>query len=81
MENIEIKSPKISVVVRAYNVEKYILECLESLSNQTLKDIEILVCEDCSTDGTLDIAKSVAEKDSRVKILASDKNQGTLLNR
>ncbi len=81
MENIEIKSPKVSVVVRAYNVEKYILECLESLCNQTLKDIEILVCEDCSTDGTLDIAKSVAEKDSRVKILAKDKNQGTLLNR
>ena len=81
MENIEIKSPKVSVVVRAYNVEKYILECLESLCNQTLKDIELLVCEDCSTDGTLDIAKSVAEKDSRVKILAKDKNQGTLLNR
>ena len=81
MENIEIKSPKVSVVVRAYNVEKYILECLESLCNQTLKDIEILVCDDCSTDGTLDIAKSVAEKDSRVKILAKDKNQGTLLNR
>ena len=81
MENIEIKSPKVSVVVRAYNVEKYILECLESLCNQTLKDIEILVCDDCSTDGTLDIAKSVAEKDSRVKILAKDKNRGTLLNR
>ena len=81
MENIEIKSPKVSVVVRAYNVEKYILECLESLCNQTLKDIEILVCDDCSTDGTLDIVKSVAEKDSRVKILAKDKNQGTLLNR
>ena len=81
MKSIKDRKPKVSVVVRAYNVEKYILECLESLCNQTLKDIEILVCEDCSTDGTLDIAKSVAEKDSRVRILAKDKNQGTLLNR
>ena len=81
MKSIKDRKPKVSVVVRAYNVEKYILECLESLCNQTLKDIEILVCDDCSTDGTLDIVKSVAEKDSRVKILAKDKNQGTLLNR
>ena len=81
MREIQYEKPKVSVIIRAYNVEGYIFECLKSVYNQTVEDIEIIVCDDCSTDGTLDIAKSVAEKDSRVKIVENCKNQGTLLNR
>ena len=65
MREIQYEKPKVSVIIRAYNVEGYIFECLKSVYNQTLEDIEIIVCDDCSTDGTLDIIKSVAEKDKQ----------------
>ena len=81
MREIQYEKPKVSVIIRAYNVEGYIFECLKSVYNQTLEDIEIIVCDDCSTDGTLDIIKSVAEKDKRFKIVANDKNMGLLHNR
>lgn len=44
----------VSVIIAAYNVEAYINECIESLLNQTYKNIEIIVCDDCSTDSTLE---------------------------
>ena len=47
--------PKISIILAIYNVEKYLKQCLESLINQTFKDIEILCVEDCSTDNSLKI--------------------------
>ncbi|HFL8282918.1 TPA: glycosyltransferase family 2 protein, partial [Enterococcus faecium] len=50
-------SVKISVIVPCYNVEKYIDECINSLINQTLKDIEIILLNDGSTDNTLAILK------------------------
>ena len=50
---------KISVVVAAYNVEKYIARCLNSIRNQTYRDIEILVVNDCSTDKTESICSEI----------------------
>ena len=50
-----MKQDKISVIVPCYNVEKYVAKCLDSLINQTYKNLEILVVEDCATDKTLDI--------------------------
>ena len=46
--------PKISVIVPVYNVEKYIEKCLNSLINQTLEEIEIIIVNDGSTDSTLE---------------------------
>lgn len=66
---------KVSVIVPAYNVEKYIGKCLESLINQTLKDIEIIVINDGSTDSTGDIIENYAKKDSRIKYI-NQKNTG-----
>ena len=43
---------KVSIIVPAYNVEKYIEKCIESLINQTLKEIEIIIVNDGSTDNT-----------------------------
>lgn len=65
----------ISIVVPVYNCEKYLEECLESLCSQTYKNIEIICVDDGSTDSSVDLLKSIAEKDSRVKIL-SQKNAG-----
>ncbi len=67
--------PKVSVIVPVYNCEKYINTCLESLINQTLKDIEIICINDGSTDNSLKILKEYAEKDCRIKILTKG-NEG-----
>ncbi len=60
---------KVSVIIPAYNTEKYIAKCLSSLVNQTLKDIEIIVVDDGSTDGTKSIISQFAVKDKRIKII------------
>ena len=66
---------KISVIIPVYNVEKYLRECLDSLVNQTLKDIEIICINDGSTDGSSDILEEYALKDDRIMIINQD-NQG-----
>ena len=60
---------KVSVCVPIYNVEKYLGECLDSIINQTLKDIEIICVNDGSTDNSLNILKEYAQKDNRIKII------------
>ena len=67
--------PKVSILVPCYNVEKYLKQCLDSIVNQTLKDIEIICINDGSTDSTLDIIKSYAKKDKRIVII-DKKNEG-----
>ena len=54
--------PKVSIIVPIYNVEKYLNKCIDSLLNQTLKDIEIILVDDGSTDNSGEIAKNFAEK-------------------
>lgn len=62
---------KISVIIPAYNVEKHIERCLQSVINQTLKDIEIIIINDGSTDNTLEnIKKVIDENDKRIKIIS-----------
>ncbi|MDE6123898.1 MAG: glycosyltransferase, partial [Eubacterium sp.] len=69
----KIESPvKVSVVVPVCNVEQYLRECLDSCINQTLKDIEIICVNDGSKDGSLEILKEYAAKDSRVKVIDKD---------
>lgn len=65
--------PNISVIMPSLNVAKYIAPCLESVINQTYTDLEILVIDAGSTDGTLEIVKSYADKDLRIKLIKSDK--------
>lgn len=61
--------PKVSVLIPIYNTEKYLCQCLESVVNQTLKDIEIICINDGSTDGSLDIIKEYQSNDDRIKII------------
>ena len=70
-----MSNPKISVIVPVYNVEKYLSECLDSIVNQTLKDIEIICLNDGSTDNSLSILKEYASKDTRI-ILIDKENEG-----
>ncbi len=66
---------KISVILPIYNTSKYLRQCLDSIVNQTLKDIEIICIDDGSTDNSLDIVKEYTAKDPRVKFLTQP-NQG-----
>lgn len=73
-------APKISIIVPVYNVEKYLSTCLDSLINQTLKDIEIICINDGSTDNSLNILNEYVKKDERIKII-SQENQGLSMAR
>lgn len=65
----------ISIIVPVYNVENYLERCLQSLINQTYKNIEIVCVNDGSTDNSLNILNKFQKKDSRIKII-SQENQG-----
>lgn len=67
--------PKVSVLVPVYNTEKYLVQCLDSLKNQTLDDIEFICINDGSTDNSQEILNKYAINDSRFKIIAK-KNSG-----
>ena len=64
-----IENPKISLIIPVYNVEKFLRECLDSVVNQTMRDIEIICINDGSTDGSLDILKKYAAKDDRIIVI------------
>ena len=76
-----MNSVKVSIIIPVYNVEKYISQCLESAINQSLKDIEIIIVDDCGSDNSMDIAKEYAKNDSRIKIIKNRQNQGPFTSR
>ncbi|WP_278846802.1 glycosyltransferase family 2 protein [Brachyspira pilosicoli] len=67
---------KVSVIVPVYNVEDYLIECLTSIINQTLKEIEIICIDDCGTDNSINILKEYAKKDDRIRIISHKENKG-----
>lgn len=72
---------KVSVIIPVYNTEKYLVKCLESVCQQTLKDIEIICVNDCSPDNSLQILQEYAEKDNRIKIIDFKENRGSSIAR
>ena len=70
MNGVIKMAPTLSVVVPIYNVEKYLKQCLNSLVNQTLSNIEIILVNDGSTDNSEAICQSYAEQDSRIKFFS-----------
>lgn len=68
-------SKKVSIIVPVYNTEKYLKKCLDSIINQTHKNLEIILVDDGSTDNSGKIADDYARKDKRIKVL-HQKNQG-----
>lgn len=71
---------KVSIIIPAYNIEKYIEESILSSINQTLKEIEIIIINDGSTDKTLEIIKKYKKIDNRIKLI-DQKNQGVSIAR
>lgn len=72
----EHHAPKVSVIVPAFNVGEYIAETLQSLQAQSLKDFEVLVIDDGSTDDTAGVARAIALEDARIKVVSHEVNCG-----
>lgn len=68
--------PKVSVIMGVHNGSLTIKRAVDSILNQTLTDIEFIICDDNSTDDTLQILNEYSQRDARVKIIHSDKNIG-----
>ena len=68
--------PKASFILGNYNKQSYLAESLQSMLNSTVKDIEIIVVDDCSTDYSMDLLEFYAKKDKRVKLVRNSENLG-----
>ncbi|WP_197452903.1 glycosyltransferase family 2 protein [Rosistilla oblonga] len=64
-----------------YNREKYVSFAIESVLGSTCNDFELLIVDDCSTDGTVEIARRYEQKDSRIRVVVNEKNLGDYPNR
>lgn len=72
--------PKVSIIIPVYNKEEYLDSCMESIVNQTVKEIEIILINDGSTDGSASVCDKWKEKDSRVIVIHKE-NEGAALTR
>ena len=66
--------PLVSVVIACYNCEKYVEMAVQSIIDQTYKNLEILITDDCSTDNSFNLLKQLTEKDSRILLFKNDEN-------
>jgi len=66
----------ISVIVSLYNYKCFIKDCIKSILNQTYKNFELIIVDDCSTDNSYEKAKKFEKKDNRIKVIKLDKNMG-----
>ena len=71
-----MSTPKVSVIVPAFNAEKYLERCLNSIVAQTMPDFECIIVDDGSRDRTGEIANSFVYKDARFKLIVNSTNQG-----
>ena len=78
----EVPGPALSVIVPVYNVDEYVAECLDSLLDQTLQSMEIIVVDDGSTDRSMDIVAEYAARDARLVVLTQpNRGPGAARNR
>ena len=75
------RQPLVSVIMPAYNAEKYIAEAIQSVISQTYTNWELFVLDDCSTDGTAEIAEGFARADGRIHLLKNPQNMGVARTR
>lgn len=74
-------SPRVSVVMPVYNAAPYLSAAIEGVLNQTFRDFELIMVNDCSTDNSLEIMQAYAAKDPRIIVLSNEKNLKNVLSR
>src|SRR5215210_2650966 len=72
----ETITPRVSVIVPAYNAAGFLKRALHSALAQTMPDLELIVVDDASSDATLALAREVAARDPRVRVLQNERNRG-----
>jgi glycosyltransferase involved in cell wall biosynthesis len=75
------EQPLVSVLMTAYNRDKYIGEAIESVISSTYKNWELIIVDDCSKDRTVEIARQYERKDERIKVYVNENNLGDYPNR
>jgi len=75
------ETPRISVLLTSYNRENFIAEAIESVLAQTETDFELVICDDRSSDGTVDVINDYARRDSRIRFSINERNLGDYGNR
>ena len=70
---MKTKKTLVSVLIPTYNSAEFIKDCVESIINQTYKNIEIIIVDDASTDKTFDILKRLAKQDKRIRLFSLDR--------
>ena len=73
--------PKITAIIAVYNSEKTIKSAIRSIQNQKMKDIEIIIVNDASTDKSLEIIRQMQNEDKRIKIIENEENKGPLYSK
>ncbi|MDE6735642.1 MAG: glycosyltransferase [Desulfovibrio sp.] len=76
-----MKQPLVSIIIPVYNAEKYLADSLKSALGQSVADIEVIAVDDGSTDASLEILRSFAARDPRLKVLVNEKNRGQAATR
>ncbi|MFW7385519.1 glycosyltransferase family 2 protein [Vagococcus fluvialis] len=76
-----MNEPLVSIIMPAYNAEKYIEEAIQSVQNQSYQNWELLICDDCSTDNTVKIIENKIKKDLRIKLFKLQNNCGAAIAR
>ncbi len=72
---MNLNKPRFSIIICSYNIEDYIKRAINSILNQTFKDYELIISDDCSTDNTLEKVKEI--ESDKIKIIKTDSNTGT----
>ena len=73
-------NPEISVVFTSYNHKEFLKQSLDALIHQTFRNFEIIIVDDCSTDGSQELLKEYASVDSRIRLYLKDSNSGSYVN-
>src|SRR5438552_10457927 len=80
MSNQFVRSPLVSICIPTYNGREYLKECLDSVRAQSFKDFEVVICDDQSSDGTLDFARELAKGDKRCRFIQNPSRFGLVGN-
>ena len=73
---MEKRQPWISVVMPVYNAQDYLADSIESVLNQSFRDLELIVVDDCSSDNSREVCKRYVEQDERVRLIQLKENIG-----